>query len=242
MTLWLDGKFWSRYFEEIFIKQINAFCDTITNRVLPTFDSIEKEAHDITQAEYERLGRLPASEDDIRDMADIAERAREVGIAHYEALSAARQTLINMSVAVLYHMFEQQLLLFHRRQVLYSPEEDDISKIKVEELKKRLLGGGLNIETMPSWKKIDELKVATNSVKHAEGRSAEQLKQLRPDLFVSPLLKADKLFQLLSSNKVYLPLAGEDIYLSVDDLKAYESAVISFWQEFGSAIREHSNR
>jgi hypothetical protein len=242
MIVWLDGHFWSRHFRQGFIPQVNAFCDAVINRVLPTFAGIAKEADDVAQAEYQRVGSLSATESEILDMADIAERAQEAGLVYYEALEGVRQSLTNLAAAALYHMFEQQLLLFHRKQVLHPSEEDNISKIKIGELKKRLLDGGLDIESLESWPKVDELRLVANCVKHAEGVSSEKLGKLRSDLFVHPASRDEDLARLSSSARVYLPLAGQDVYVTVDDFEAYRSAVVLFWEEFGNAIRQHSNR
>jgi hypothetical protein len=154
---------------------------------MPAFDNIETEANEFTESEYERLGELPYDENEI-DMSASAERAQEAGFEYFSALSSVRQTFLNLSVAALFHMFEQQLLCFHRRQVLHPSEENDIARIRTSELKKRLLSAGIDIESLQSWKDIHELELVANSVKHAEGRSSEELQGLRPDLFVRQAL------------------------------------------------------
>ena len=242
MTIWLDGNFWNRYFEQVFIPRVNAFCDVIVKRVIPTFANIEQEAEELAQAEYERMGSLPVADDTIIDMADIAEKAQEVGIIYYETISDIRQAIINLGAVGLYHTFEQQLLFFHRRQVLHPSEENIKSEINIDELKKRLLGGGVDITSLKSWPKVDELRLSANSIKHAEGSAVEQLRKRRPDLFEHPVLKEQGLSALASSPSVYLPLAGQDIYLTVDHLREYEKAIISFWREFGDFIREYSKK
>jgi hypothetical protein len=45
---------------------------------------------------------------------------------------------------------------------------------------------GIDLASLAAWAKIDELRSVANSVKHAEGGSARQLRQVRPDLFQSP--------------------------------------------------------
>lgn len=242
MSLWLDGHFWNRYFQEVFVPQIDAFCDVINNRLLPTFLDINKEADEVAQAEYERLGSLPADEYTVWDMGDIAEQAMEAGLSHYQILEEVRQSILNLAAAALYHMFEQQMLFFYRRQVLHPSEENSIPKLKMRELKKRLLDVGIDIESLESWSKVNELRLLANSVKHAEGASSEQLKKLRPDLFVDPSLQDKNLSWLASATRVYLPLAGKDIYVASDDLENYRSGVVLFWEEFGNAVRQHSKR
>jgi len=241
MAVWLDGCFWEGYFRSSFIPQIDAFCNAIMKRVIPVFANIAEEADDVAQSEYERYGSLPATGDESWDMGDAAEWAQEIGLAHYVALTGVRQSLVNLAVVALYHMFEQQLLLFHRKQVLHPSEEDNISKIKFRELQRRLKNGNLDIESLKSWAKVDELKLVANSIKHAEGTSADKLKGLRPDLFVNPYFREDDT-QIFHPSRVYLPLAGKDIYVTIEDLEEYRIALTSFWDEFGNIVKVHSSK
>jgi hypothetical protein len=106
-----------------------------------------------------------------------------------------------------------------------------------------LSDGGLNLENLSPWPQINELRLVANSVKHAEGKSTEQLRKLRPDLFENPILKKDETLNwLVSSPNVYLPIGGEDVYLTIVDMDLYRNALLSFWNEFGDAICEHSNK
>jgi len=232
-----DGRFWAGYFRRIFAKQISHFCAAVEARFLPTFDSLEAEAEAAKDAEWERLGQIIDPE--YADEATLAEQAHEVGIDYYMSMERVRQTLINLSVAALYHLFEQQLLLFHRRQVLHPKEENDKDLINTKEFKTRLSVAGLQIETLKSWAKIEELRVVANTIKHAEGTSADKLRQLRPDLFAHPQTRGTTGFDSLSMSRVrvYMPLAGEDIFLTVADLKAYCTTLLEFWEEFGAAIQ-----
>lgn len=242
MSLWLDGHFWSHYFKQIFVPQINAFCDVVIHRINPTFSDIEQEADTIAQNEFERLGSMPVDEDHILDMADIAEKAQEAGLEYYQAITGIHQGIINLSIAALYHLFEQQLLLFHRRQVLHPSEENNIHLTSLSQFKMRLLEGGLILENLSSWQQIDELRLVANSVKHAEGKSTDSLRRLRPELFENPVIKKDEVTNwLASSPNVFMPLFGEDIYLTIADLDVYRAALLSFWNEFGDAICQHSD-
>lgn len=230
-----DGRFWADHFRLIFTKQISHFCAAVESRFLPTFNSLEAEAKQAEDAEWERLGQFVDPE--YADEETLAEQALNAGIDYYSSMDAVRQTLINLSVASLYHLFEQQLLFFHRRQVLHPREENEKELIKIKEFKTRLSDAGLHIETLKSWAKIEELRVVANTIKHAEGSSAEKLRQLRPDLFTHPQLRDTAGFDSSSMSRVYLPLAGEDIFLTVADLRAYCTTLLEFWEEFGAAIR-----
>jgi hypothetical protein len=52
-------------------------------------------------------------------MTDFAEQALQQGCYYYQALEGFRQSMVNLTAAELYHLFEQQLLLFHGTQVLH---------------------------------------------------------------------------------------------------------------------------
>jgi hypothetical protein len=231
----LDGQFWAEYFKTVFAKQISLFCMAVETRLLPTFDDLDREAEREADSEWERLGRTGDPES--ADPGELAERAQDAGIEYYASMDGVRQTLINLSVAALYHLLEQQLLVFHRQQVLHPREENDASLMSITELDARLSRAGIEIKKFDSWAKVDELKAVTNAVKHAEGRSAEELRQLRPDLFIHPQLRETATLHLSPPSPVYLPLAGEDIFLTAQDLQAYCSALLAFWAELGKAIR-----
>lgn len=222
----IDSRYWSNHFKQVFCKQITTFTDSIENRVLPAFESIESEADAAVEKEWERLGNT-WSEDS--DMGDYAELAYEAGIEYYQSLKAVRQALINMTATTLYHMFEQQVFYFHRKQLLDPEEEDTIKLINMTEFKKRLSSSGIFIETLSTWAKIKELEVVAKVIKHAEGRSADELRPLRPDLFDHPAIQKETFFNCGNSKlDVYMPLAGQDIYLSIGDLRAYSSALCRF--------------
>ena len=238
----LDGGFWSRYFETIFVPQLNVFCDAVLTRVLPAFSELEREAEAAADAEWARLLGLPAGESDDIDFGHLAEKATEVGFSYHEALAGVRQAVLNLTVAALYHILEQQLLLFHRMQLLHPTEENDTSLINLTEVMNRLLHAGVDLRSLESWSHIDEVRLICNAVKHAEGSSSEKLKSMRPELFIHPDHGDENGMLLSSPGPVYLPLAGQDIFLSVDDLEAYRSAIEMFWEEFGRLIRGHGIR
>jgi hypothetical protein len=92
-----------------------------------------------------------------------------------------------------------------------------------------------------SWKILEELRHASNAVKHAEGNSVEKLEKIRPDLFKDPLID-DLLPDFNFSRKrlpVQNPMAGRDIYLQEDDIRKYAFAIEDFWNEFIEKIESH---
>jgi len=226
--------FWSRYFKDIFEPQISSILSLLEDRLLPSFGSIEAESDEASKAEWERLHTLSGPED--ADMGALAEQAYEAGIAHFSMTTGLQQGLQNMFAVALLHLFEQQMFIFHRREVLHPSEDRDTKLICQREFQKRLMGYGIIIESFRSWALLKELRLVANTVKHAEGDSAFILFQIRPDLF-SP---SNSVFENTpwpkASARVFSPIMGEDIYISTEQLKTYAAAVIEFWKEMSAAL------
>ena len=233
----LSYPFWARVFKREFSPQLSAIVEALEKRTLPAFDGIEKEAEGVSEKAWEGFMSRAASGDE--DPAGLAEAAQEAGISHYLLLAGIRQGMINLFAAALYHAFEQQVMLFHRKQLLHPSEEYDPSLFGMTELQKRLTRSGIDITAFSSWARVNELRLVANTAKHAQGESARKLYQQRPDLFEHPQLPETGLFSPRGQPRVFLPLVGEDLYLSLEDVQQYRDAVVQFWEEFASAI-EHA--
>jgi hypothetical protein len=86
--------------------------------------------------------------------------------------------------------------------------------------------------TFSQYRKLQELELVANVAKHAEGQSAERLRQLRPELFLHPPSRTEPSLQWLSdyTRPVNQPLTGEGFFIEPDDLRAYFDAAESFWE------------
>ena len=92
----------------------------------------------------------------------------------------------------------------------------------------------VNLDALPGWGQIyDELRLIANIVKHGEGRSEEQLRKIRPDLFETQFERQlQKTGQTLRFSDTPLPiespLAGEGFYVIQEDLNDYCDAAEGF--------------
>ncbi|UTF51450.1 hypothetical protein NLA06_06055 [Desulfomicrobium sp. ZS1] len=229
-----NAQYWGRHFQQIFGRHLLRMLEVLERRLLPTFDTIDQEAESAANAEWERLMHMPGDPDG--DPSVFVDQAFEAGLAHYESISSIRQALLNTYAATLYHAWEQQLLAFHRRGVLHPAEEDDNALLNLKTMKKRLNAAGIDLTKLPSWPLINELRLLANAVKHADGISGDDLKQLRPDLFEHPSTKELDLPKFGGARRVYMPLSGDDIFVTLDALKSYCSALVQFWSEFSDAL------
>lgn len=224
-----NGGFWYDYFQEAFIKQISNFYEVIENRIIPTFDHIEEEAQKVENDEWERICTSPGDPD--KDLGDFVDKVRDLGIEYYRILYGIKQAFLNVTAASLYHLFEQQLSFFLRHEFLPSSARVKGELINDKKLKEYIFS---------YYPEMDELRLVANVVKHAEGGSAEDLRKIRPDLFSNPDFK--EIFPHIQNYEIknlYLPLAGEDFYIRMPDIKKYKDLLIQFWEEFGEEITKN---
>ena len=85
-------------------------------------------------------------------------------------------------------MIEQQQLTVLRQELI---PRGEVEILKSEEFIKRLVAVDIKVKTFGSWAEIDELRNLANAVKHAEGKSAECLRSLRPEIFRPHCIRDD---------------------------------------------------
>ena len=102
---------------------IEAYRAGVFDRVLPAFSGIGEEADVAANAEFERLGAMPADPDGLVDMADLAEQAERHGQALYETMKGLRQGVRNLLAVGLHHLFEQQQVFFFQRALATKEDE-----------------------------------------------------------------------------------------------------------------------
>jgi hypothetical protein len=248
MSLWLDGGFWGRWIREVFVSEIAWMRRSVFDHVLPSFPDPSTEADKASDAAWERAMSQPSDGSD--DPSGYVEWAEEKGLETYQGFISMRQAAVNLYAVMLWHLLEQQFLVFHMRQVLEIHEEQDVKKkpktrgqlFRLEEFHQRLDAGGCAMKALPSWPKVDELRLVANAVKHGPGKSLDNLYEIRPDLLTWPESGTLDLPLGKSCAWVEKPAGGEDIYVGDADLAAYFDAAASLWQEFSKAIEEHSAR
>jgi len=230
----LNHRIWRPIFVKEFAPQLSALVEALENRVLPAFGGIEQEAEDHSNEVWERFMSMPGTGDE--DPSEFAEAAQEAGVGRYVLLDGIRQGIVNLFAASLYHAFEQQLMLFLRREVLDPTEGDNSKLFRMEVLSERLQAHGIDVTGFESWPTIQELRLVANTVKHAEGPSAQALHELRPDFFRKPGLPGLGEWVTRWRPRVFQPLAGEDLYVEIKDVKAYLSALLEFWDQLYGAM------
>ena len=83
--------------------------------------------------------------------------------------------------------------------------------LRWEVLTKRLKARGVVLENLTAWATLDELRTLSNTVKHADGTSAEALRKRFPRYFDDPDAPQGATMYLGTGPRVYRPLSGDDI-------------------------------
>ena len=111
--------------------------------------------------------------------------------------------------------------------------------LSLEEFHARLDAGGCSMKSLSAWSKVNELRLVAKTVKHGSGPSSDELFKIRSDLFYPNCDTQEHNSRPCLLRK---PAAGEDLYVTEQDIAAYFEAAISLWQEFSIKIEEHSQK
>ena len=99
----------------------------------------------------------------------------------------------------------------------------------------------IDLRTLIAWSKIDELRLAANAVKHAEGSAAQRLRQVRPELFQHPLVRHLMPDMSTSVLPVRTPLAGDNLYMTEDLFDEYWQAANRIFLDIAGHFEAHGD-
>ena len=182
--------------------------DGIT-RVLESFSHIKMEADEYGRRMHDSYLEVEVELEE----SDLAVEVLSQSGEYYRVLQDLRQSVVNLLAVGLYHLFEQHK---HKLETLSAAQTKDAP----------------DFTCFPAWARIDELRLVANAVKHADGKSARKLRDVRPDLFVSSTF----LLELrngagVGQAQLENPLGGTDLFLSPADLSAYRDALRELWEQ-----------
>jgi len=205
-------------------------------RLLASLEHLPEETDSFQREIYDDLVLTPVGEDS--DASWPAETSFQLAFEYYEGLSRVRQSLLNLFPVLLYHAWEQQLLSFFRQEVLEPEDSNKHGLLKLTVVQERMERIGIELGSLPTWSVLDELRLVANTVKHADGSSAEKLKRLRPELFTAP--SASEIVGKLGWKipPTHAPLSGDDLFVTWPHVRAYGAATVDFWAELSQAWPE----
>ena len=184
------------------INRIDSVFDVVSNRLLPTFHSIEEEADDIEKQTLEKLSHN--FNPDYMDEASVYDDAYHAGVHHYHLQTEMKNEFIKTALTWLFHLFEKDCT--H----IFNTECGNQKKSILEEY-------DIDTSKGSDWYKCNkEMRVLANAIKHGLGASHTQAESLRPDLF-----KERTAF--FSNSRIYIP---------EDELQFYKNSMRKFWVDF----------
>lgn len=208
------------------IDRIEKYRDIYFKRIKINFNNIEQEAEQYAEETY---NKLISSEKKINyDSSILAEFANGDGIGYYRDLSIAKYNVLAMFISTLYQIWEQQIRRFLYDSITfeYKTEFKDFC-VSSKEIKQLLEKYNLNLVKLKSFKKLNELRLLVNVIKHGEGDSSEKLKEINSNLF-----RREENIDELEINIMNTTLLNETLDINDNDFYKYTDAVINFWREF----------
>ncbi len=184
------------------------------------FENIEEEAEKHVETIFHSF-----SSAEEHDPCSSAGWAQEQGIEMFETLLLMKSNHLMMTISLLYHIWEQQLINFTTREMRHYLEFKEA--LTFRDAKKIFDLHGIDIIETKSWVKIRELKFLVNTIKHGDGDSAEKLRRLRPNFF--EMDKIDGKDSLKLHGTVLLNIYA--LQVEEADLYDYILSVQDFWDE-----------
>jgi len=154
-----DPRFWAKDLRTRIASDIRRFRETVQSKILPVFANLSNEADEMADKTYQRLGEQFDPDQD--DPASNAEKAYEAGVEYYFEMKGIEQAVLNMFAAALYHLLEQQLLMFYRLEFLHGAPV--VGQRKLEELYAALRDENINVKRLRSEARINELRLVATT-------------------------------------------------------------------------------
>lgn len=210
------------------IAEVEAFAEVFRKRITTAFANLPGDAENVMLQEMEQISAIGF----VTEPGDAADFAYMAGVDYYVAVDAVRQGVLNLMVAGLYHLLEQQAA-YSLETALPQSAGQAAQEYALPRLTAMMRTLGIDLKLLTSWPTIDELGLIANAVKHGGGRSADRLRTSRPDLFITV---GAEIFPHLRRNLPIRPLVGDGLILTSDHFQHYADAVMFFWNELIAAM------
>jgi hypothetical protein len=217
---------------------VRVYGQWVEERIIPVASQLTAMADAVEQQAYNELMSRPVGEDYSGDGSEEAEYAFNAGLSFYDNITAMYQGTLNLFSAGLFHLVEQQLADLTRDEAIGIKESDttfgNVSAWYQQHFQ-------VDLKQFPLWSLIDELRLVANTAKHAEGKSATQLRSIHAELFQNPLLRRVAPDTPVFHTPVHLPLSGDGLYVTGDDFRMYYKAVVELFDWLVEHFENHAD-
>ncbi len=216
------------HYRQLYRNQIDRLVDTLTARLLPTFDSVHEEVEAIQQEAY-RASLECANDGNWLDPQMAHDAVLEASVEHFDIVLDLRQGLQNMFAVSLYHLFEQQVRTFHVRVLRQKPLKFGPDVLHAWD--KMSLDPVLTTDQRSG---LDELRLLANTVKHGDGTSAKELYAVAPHLFLNDWEQdaLDDPTVIVHKPDIGTPLFGQDLFVRPGDIHRYRQLLNGVWSAY----------
>jgi len=217
------------HLREKYINDLKQIKDLFFERISPIFTEAEKESTKYQNELWNNILSQPCDENSIIDPSDYIDTIQEAGFEKYEILSLMQYRNIGMWISCMCQVWEQQLFSFvyHEAQSEGLKYNDSDMKRGYAFSKEVFEWHQQPFESISCWKKIKELRMLVNVIKHSEGDSEQNLRKMRPDYFEYEI--GVEKYDLLSL--YHSTLLEATLQIKNDDFINYYDALVSFWNE-----------
>lgn len=187
----------------------------------------EKEAGQYCDGRWEQLLRRTCS-GDCSDPSNLAEHVEYESFLYYDLLQKSNYRILAMWICCLYETWEQQVLYFIRQEIENGDLREEKVPQKYDGIERLWKKYGMNIKEWNCWTKLNECRLVTNTIKHGEGQSERELREMRPDLFEFQNSICGRKFDRL---RLYHSTINEiTLNITERDLENYADALMEFWE------------
>jgi hypothetical protein len=202
-----------RFIRAVYLEELQVVRGLLRERLIPCLGNVSEKIDEVANSEASRLWR---SATEWTDPGDISEQAYDNAVAFGQTMAGLQEGLKAISVAILFHLFEQHL--------------QDLCRITWTEVHPRASYSqrieALGLAGFDRSEDLHNLSLIANTAKHGDGPSATALRGRCPDLFAEGLWPEG----LLTLRPVLrAPLLGEGLYITLDHFDFYADLVERFW-------------
>jgi hypothetical protein len=211
------------------LKTLEAYVSEVDERVLPAFGSASR-------AETPFPEEASDSDADPEAKQGIVARWYEED-EYRKDLEFAKSCIVEMAIAGLYHLWERRVTHLLRTYKRGLPgaggQRQEMTDLKLgtfADIRTEFAKLGWDLESQEFYKKMNQLRLVTNAVKHGEGESMTRLWRKHPRLFWPYINESYP----IPEDMPPAPTAAKTLDLSPEHFRDYAGALKAFWQSVPS--------